>query len=132
MSMFSTPSITQIRTTREELFAFEITGTVSKQDLEAMAEFMNAAFNEHYEVDMLLIFEDFRGSAISSMFSAEVMKAQWRSLSNVGNYVVVGAPAAAETPIRTMGSLLPVKTRTFERSEVEKAWRFLNAEPVRQ
>lgn len=54
-------------------------------DVEAMAGFMNDAFDEHDDVDKLLVFEQFEGAKLSD---AKLMKAQRQSLENVGRYAV--------------------------------------------
>jgi len=128
----SSSSIEPIATTRPDLFAFRIVGEVSAGDMDAMAKFMNAAFDRHDKVDMLLVFERFDGSEVGSMFDMDVIKAQWRSLAKVGKYVVVGAPDAAGTMIETMGTVLPIETRTFDKSELQQAWTYLGAAPSEQ
>jgi hypothetical protein len=72
-----------------------------------MAEMANAAFDRHDTVDMLLIFENFAGQDTGALFDAEAMKAQFRSLANVGRYVVVGAPDSARSDDRDDGAVIP-------------------------
>jgi hypothetical protein len=117
-------------TTRDDLVAFRVTGTVSKDDMHEMAERTNAAFDRHDTVDMLIVFERFDGQDTGAMFDGEAMKAQFRSLAKVGRYVVVGAPDSARSLIETMGSVLPVKAMTFDAGDEEKAWVELGARPL--
>jgi hypothetical protein len=117
-------------TTRENLLAFRIAGKVTKEDMHQMAEMANAAFDRFETVDMLLIFDDFDGQDMGAMFDTESMKAQFRSIMNVGRYVVVGAPESAQHLIQAMGAMLPVKAMTFDRGEEDLAWTELEARPA--
>lgn len=126
--MLVTPTIRQIPNQKSQLHAFEISGTVSSADMEAMAKHMNEAFDQYDKVDMLLIFRNFLGSDTAAAFNAETMKAQFRSLSNVENYVVVGAPDSAETMIEAFGAILPVKPKTFDADEEAQAWASLGVQ----
>jgi hypothetical protein len=119
-----------VPTTRDTLLAFRVTGKVAKDDMHEMAEMANAAFDRHDTVDMLIVFDNFAGQDTGAMFDTEAMKAQFRSLGNVGRYVVVGAPDSARTMIETMGSILPVKAMTFDKGDEEKAWIELGARPA--
>ena len=119
-----------IPTSRDTLLAFRIRGKVTKEDMHEMAERTNAAFDRFETVDMLLIFDDFAGQETGAVFDAEAMKAQFRSLLNVGRYVVVGAPESARNLIEAMGAILPVKAMTFDKGDEETAWAELDARPA--
>ena len=125
--MFTCPSIIQIATTRDDLFAFRITGEVSREDMSGMADHMNSIFDNHDEkVDMLMIFDRYEGAEAGASLSWESLKSRFRSVTNVGRYVVVGAPEAAENMIKIMDHMIPVKAETFD--EEASAWRSLGAE----
>jgi len=127
--VLTTPTIREIPSSKSTLHAFEITGKVSSDDMEAMAKHMNSAFDQYDAVDMLLIFKGFEGSDASASLNAETMKAQFRSLNNVENYVVVGAPDTAETMIEAIGAILPIKPKTFDANQEAQAWASLGAQP---
>lgn len=126
--MLKTATIEQFDAGRPWIYAFRITGEVTSDDMEAMAQTMNAAFDAHADVDMMLVFISGEGSEAGASLDAEVMKSQFRSLSNVRHYVAVRAPDAAESMIRTMDTVMPVDARTFQ-SEAE-AMDFLHAQPT--
>ncbi|MCK0167943.1 STAS/SEC14 domain-containing protein [Jannaschia sp. S6380] len=112
------------------VYAFEITGEVAADDMEAMADTMNAAFDAHDKVSMLLIFDDFRGSETGAGFDWSSIKSRFRSLANVEKYATVGAPGSAETMIAAMGKVIPVEARTFDPGEIHEAWAYVGARPV--
>lgn len=126
--MLKLPSITQVATNRPDLFAFRITAEVSREDMTDMAEYMNRVFDQTDKVDMLMIFDRYEGAEAGASLSWESLKSRFRSVSNVGRYVVVGAPEAAENMIKIMDHLIPVKAETFDKEIA--AWRSLDAEAV--
>ena len=126
--MLKTPSITEVATSRDDLFAFRITAEVTREDMTEMAEYMNDIFDRTEKVDMLMIFDRYEGAEMGASLSWEALKSRFRAVSNVNRYVVVGAPDHAESLIETMDSILPVKAETFD--EEFAAWRYLDAEAV--
>ena len=69
------------------------------------------------KVDMMLVFTDYDGSEFGATLDDDVIASRFRSITNVGKYVVVGAPDSAESAINLFGKLLPVETHTFELSQ---------------
>lgn len=130
MQLFSSQSIQQIPANDSHVFAFHITGNVTDDDSEALAKFMNAAFDNADTVNMLMLFEDFEGSEWDSMFDDDVIKSQFRALIKVEKYAVVGAPERASKLISAMDWILPVDAKAFERRDLDKAWTFVGSQPV--
>lgn len=124
--MLTTSSIVQVATSRDDLFAFRITGKISRADMAAMAEYVNDVFDRHDKIEMLLIFDKYEGAETGASLSWDALKSRVRALSEVRRYVVVGAPEAAADMIETFGKLIPVDTETFDTEE--PAWRALGAE----
>ena len=115
-------SVKEIETDRPGLYGFRITGAVDREDMRAMSERMLAVFERHDKVDMLLVFETDETASFDASFSAESMKAQVKSLSNVRNYVVANAPGQAGGIVEAMGKLMPVEARSFDTEEEALAW----------
>ena len=126
--MLKLPSILQVATSRDDLYAFRITGEVTREDMTAMAEYMNDVFDRHDKVDMLMIFDRYEGAETGASFSWEALKSRARSLFNVNRYVVVGVPQQIDTLIETMDGLLPVKAETYDDEAL--AWQALDARAV--
>ena len=124
--MLRTQSVTQIATSRDDLFAFRINGEVSKNDMTAMAQYMNDVFDtEDRKVDMMLSFDRYDGAAAGASFSWEAIKSRVKAVWNVNRYIVVGAPDKAEAMVETMGKVIPVKAETYD--EEAAAWRAVGA-----
>ena len=125
--MFANSSIREVAHDREDLFAFRIVGEVTKVDMEEMSHYMDAQFKSHDKVSMLLIFDPYKGAQTGATLSWDVIKTRVKSLTKVERYVVVNAPERAKSKIETMGSLIPVETKTFD--EEAEAWAYLGATP---
>ncbi|WP_299287752.1 STAS/SEC14 domain-containing protein [uncultured Tateyamaria sp.] len=122
--MLNTQSITQLTTDRADLYAFRISGEVNRDDMEQMAEVMNAAFDAHDDkIDMLMIFDPYKGSETGASLSWEAVKSRFKAITNVNRYAVVGAPDKANKMIDFMDQLMPVKAETF--ANEPDAWRAL-------
>ncbi|MEL7130643.1 MAG: STAS/SEC14 domain-containing protein [Pseudomonadota bacterium] len=127
--MLTTNSITQVKTSRPDLYAFRITKMVTQEDMEAMAEVMNDAFDRHEDkIDMLLIFDRYDGAESGATWGWEALKSRFKSVTNIRRYVVVGAPDSAEDLIETMAKIMPIEAETHD-TEVA-AWRSLDAEAI--
>jgi len=127
MSNFSFGPITQIQTESPTVYAFRVVGHIDDDASEALAEFMNTAFNTHPKVNMLLDLIQFTGSDWDSMLDGDVIKSRWRSLTHVDRYAVVGAPDRAATLINLVDKIIPVEARAFDAQDISQAWGFVGA-----
>lgn len=128
--MLQSETINQIPVDNPLVYAFRITGEINAEDLKAMGSTMNGAFDIHPSVSMLLIFDSFQGLDAGAGLDMETFKSQFRSLSKVDKYAVVGAPSVAETMIKLMDKVIPTDARTFDQAEEQAAWDFVGATPV--
>jgi hypothetical protein len=126
--MLKSETIHQIRTNKCNLYAFRITGRVTRDDMEDMGRLMNDVFDNSDKVDMLLIFDRFDGAETGASLGWESLKSRVRSVTNVRRYVVAGAPGSARGLIEAMGKLLPVEAETFANESA--AWRALDAQEL--
>jgi hypothetical protein len=91
---------------------------------------MNATFDAHDTVSLLLVFDGFDGMGAGAGVDMRTLKAQFRSVANVDNYAVVGALGVAATIIALMDKVIPVDARTFEMGQLRAAWDFVGAQPL--
>lgn len=125
-----TPTIKRVPTDNPAVFAFRITGRVTSEDMHAMAELMNKAFDAFDKVSMVLVFEGFGGRETGATFEPEAMKAQFRSVAKVDKYVVVGAPESAAKMVEGFGKILPVDAQAFPREKEDEAFAVVGARPL--
>ena len=120
------PSIVSLPTDRPTLHAFEVRGKITKPDIERMAEQMKAAFEVQDEVDILISITDWDGIELGAAFDARSMSAQAQANRHVRKYAVVGAPGWAKAMINLFSPLTPVEEKTFEREDIDDAWRWVS------
>lgn len=130
MTPFTHGPITQIETDNPTVYAFRITGHIDDDAAEAMAEYMNAAFDRHNEkIDMLLDLTGFTGSDWDSMLDGDVITSRFRALSEVRRYAVIGAPDRAAKMIGFLDKIIPVEAKAFDSEQSKDAWDFVGASP---
>jgi hypothetical protein len=115
---------------RPTLLVFEIADKIAKADIEAMAQAIDAAFDAHDKIDLLLIMSDFEGMDLDAAFDREALGAQLRSVRHVRKYGVVGAPGWARAMIEVSDVLSPVDAKTFDLAQEAEAWAWIEAEPL--
>jgi hypothetical protein len=125
-----TSAIRRRASPRPTLLVFEISAKIAKGDIEAMARDVEAAFDAHDKIDMLLIMTDFEGMDADAAFDREALGAQARSIRHVRKYGVVGAPAWARAMIEVSDFLSPVDAKTFDLAEEAQAWAWIEESPT--
>jgi len=129
MKQFSYGPIDQIPTSSPTVYAFQVSGHMSYDASEAMAEYMNQVFDQNDKISMLLDLTGFTGSDWDTMLDGDVIQSRFRALSHVDRYAVIGAPENAAKMISFMDKIIPVDARAFDASEAQAAWKFVGARP---
>lgn len=124
------PSITQIPTTSDQVLAFEIQGEIQSDALERMAETMNEAFDRYDSVSLLVLFRPYDGTETGATMDWDVLKANFRSLSNLEKYAIVGGSEAPKDSVDFFDNLIPIDAKTFDLRETDAAWNFVGAAPT--
>ena len=124
----ASPAIQRRPSPRDTLLVFEITGKISKGDIEDMALQVDAAFDSLETIDLLLIMSDFEGLDVGAIFDGPSLEAQTRSIKHVRKYGVVGAPSFARAMIEAFGHVSPVNAKTFDLSEQAAAWAWIEVD----
>ena len=126
MTLFEQGAVSQIATDHPNLYAFRINGHLDDDASEALAKYMNDAFDTHAgKVNMLLDLSGLTSSEWDSILDAEVLKSRFRSLKEVDKYAVVGAPDRAKGMINFLDKVIPVQAKAFDESERQAAWEFV-------
>ena len=127
--MLNTPTVQELGTGRADVLAFRLGPDVESDDMEAMAEVVNRAFDDHAAINLLLVLEDFELTDIPAALSPEVARSMARAPAKVERYAVIGAPAVAAAMIKAMDPITPTEARPFDPEEAAAAWAFVGAEP---
>lgn len=121
--MLTTANIEEFDAGVPRTYAFRIHDEVQREDMDAMSERMNEAFDrDDGKVDMLLSFKTNKTSEMGAGWSVEAVKAQGRSLAKVRNYVVANAPGQAGGLVESMGKVMPVEAKSFDTEDAAIAW----------
>lgn len=128
--MLRTQCIKQIPTNNNQVFAFEISGKLSESDLEAMGSYMNDVFGAYEDTDLLLKFHNYEGAEFGAALNTDMVKAQFKALSKVNTYAVVGAPDNAAALIDFLSPIIPVESKTYPKEREQDAWLKVGAAPV--
>lgn len=123
------PAITQLGTTRPDLFAFEVNGRIHSADIEMMARTLQNAFDSLGTVDILIVMRKWEGLDMGAAFDGEALRAQARAAAHVRKYAVVGAPGWAEAMITLLSPLTPVEEKTFDLAAEDQAWAWIGGRP---
>jgi hypothetical protein len=109
--MLTTDTIREFDPGLPAVYGFRILDAVTAEDMAQMGRRMNDVFDgTPHKVDMLLVFETEREAQPGAGFWKEAITSQFKSLWNVGNYVVANAPGQAGSLVETMGTAMPVET----------------------
>lgn len=128
--MIQSENINQIPTDTPQVYAFRIKEGVGADEMTALAKVIEAAFERHDTIRMLLVLQDFGMADAVRSLSLKSMVTQARSIAHVSHYAVVGAPAVAAVMIETFDKVSPVSADVFSSDEESEAWTFVDARPL--
>jgi len=126
------PVIRRIPTNREDVFAFAIEGHLDDASLENLYGLLDAAYEGHDEIDLLIRLTGYDGVDWGSAFSESMLSMRAKSLRHLRRYAIVGGPLWIQASVTLMQPFLSIKMKTFESEDEPKAWEWLSAEPAEQ
>ena len=92
-----------------------------------MADAVLAAFDEHRQIDLLILLPSFTGITPAGALDLKGMKASVLALGKVRRYAVVAPPRWAGAMIELSDALIPVEARIFALRDLEAARAWVNA-----
>ncbi|PWL16964.1 STAS/SEC14 domain-containing protein [Falsochrobactrum shanghaiense] len=125
----SVPVIRRIPTERDDLFAFAVEGHLNDASLENLYGLLEAAYDTHEKIDLLIRLNGYDGMDWGAAFSENMLSMRAKSLKHLRRYAIVGGPFWMQASIRLMQPFLSIEMRTFEESEEKEAWKWLDATP---
>ena len=118
-------SIVSIRTSRDDLLAFEYRGHIRGDDIDVVMDSMRAAMARHDQLDLFVRLKDFRGFDPSILFRGSVFSLKLAAIRKLRRYAVVGPSFWMKWLIGGFDSLIGVEMRTFDPDDEASAWRWL-------
>lgn len=128
-SLDAVPACRRLETTRDDLFACEITGRVSGADFENLYGLLEGAYALHERIDVLVHFTRYDGIDWADV-SAETRKAgQEHASRHVRKCASIGGPDWVSYFQGWFAPSIDVELRRFEEDQITEAWDWLNARP---
>ncbi|WP_139976198.1 STAS/SEC14 domain-containing protein [Ochrobactrum sp. CGA5] len=124
------PVIRRIPTNREDVFAFAIEGHLDDASLENLYGLLDAAYETHEEIDLLIRLTGYEGVDWTAAFSESMLSIRAKSLKKLRHYAIVGGPLWIQASITLMQPFLSIELRAFEADEENEAWEWLGARPT--
>ena len=126
------PVIRRIPTNRDDVFAFAIEGHLDNASLENLYGLLDAAYETHEEIDLLIRLTGYDGFDWTAAFSESMSSMRAKSLKQLRRYAIVGGPLWIQSSIILMQPFLSIKLRAFEADEENEAWEWLDAKPAEE
>lgn len=86
------PVIRRIPTNREDVFAFAIEGHLDDASLENLYGLLDAAYETHEEIDLLIRLTGYEGFDWTAAFSESMLSMRSKSLKKLRHYAIVSSP----------------------------------------
>lgn len=127
------PSVRRIDTDRSDAFAFEITGHLSAADIENVYGLLEGAYTVHDKIDVIVIVHDLEGFDWSATLKDSTLRGKTHALEHIRKCAVVGGPAWMHGVMMLLRPFLSLEMHHFDDDdEVDAAWEWIGAHPVRQ
>ncbi|BCH24261.1 STAS/SEC14 domain-containing protein [Mesorhizobium sp. L-8-3] len=122
------PAIRRIDTDRPDLCALEVVGHFTAADLENAYGLLEAAYEEHDKIDLLVRLSQYEGFDWGAAFDQSTIRGKTKALRRIRKYAVVGGPAWIRIVLGIFGPLTPVQTRHFDTDA--GAWEWIGGQPL--
>ncbi|WP_199194685.1 STAS/SEC14 domain-containing protein [Phyllobacterium phragmitis] len=124
------PVVRRIPTNRADAFAFTIEGHLSNADVENVYGLLEAAYEQHDKIDLLVRLNGYEGFDWNAAFKDTTFAMQTRSLKHIRRYAIVGGPAWIHVCANLLKPFLSIDMKTFDSSDEIKAWQWIGAEEI--
>ncbi len=124
------PVVRRIPASRDDVFAFAVEGYLNDAALENLYGLLDAAYEEHDKIDLLIRLSGYDGFDWGSAFSESMLTLRAKSLRHLRRYAIVGGPVWIQASIRLMHPFLSIEMRGFETEDEPEAWAWLEAQPA--
>lgn len=118
-----------LRTTREDVFAFEFTGKLTGENLKPIIDEVDSFLNKHEKVSMIAYMNHFDGFNPRIFMQSGLFGMKMNALNKLERYAIIGAPGWMAKMIGLFNPMFPkTEIRSFSKSEEKDALNWLNVE----
>jgi uncharacterized protein YacL (UPF0231 family) len=129
-SMDAPPVFRRIDTDKSDVFGFEIVGHFTNADVENAFGLLDAAYQGHDKIDVLLRASGYDGFDWSTLFNPDTFKGKLKAFQHIRRYALVGGPAWMGPMVGLIAPLTSIETKHFAAADEAKAWEWLGAKPA--
>ncbi|MBB2971057.1 STAS/SEC14 domain-containing protein [Mesorhizobium sp. RMAD-H1] len=126
------PVVRRIPTNRQDAFAFTIEGHLTSADVENVYGLLEAAYEQHDRIDLLVKLDGYEGFDWNAAFKDTTLAMQTRSLKHIRRYAIVGGPTWVNVCANMLKPFLSIEMKTFDSAEEAEAWAWIGAEEVKE
>ncbi len=119
------PALTQLETERDDVYAFEIDGQVSKEEVEEVYQVLEKAYAEHDKIDLLIRIGRYDGFDINTLFSEVAYAGKLHAINHMRQYALVGGPSWMGNLVAFFDPLFRMEARHFSLDEETEAWNWI-------
>ena len=123
------PAFRFLRTTKDEVFAFEINGVISAKEMPEVIKKFEGFLQCHDKVRLLNRMKHFGGIDPAVFMQSGLVSMKLAAMQKVERYAIVGAPAWMRKIIETVNPAFEdIDMQTFSKDHEREAWAWLGAE----
>lgn len=119
------PALSQIKTERDDVFAFEIDGHVSREEVDEAYQILEKAYEQHDKIDLFVRIGRYDGFDLSALFSDVTYAGKLHAIRHMRRYALVGGPDWMANMIRFFNPLFRMEVRHFELDDEAEAWNWI-------
>lgn len=120
-------SIHFLQTTNENVFAYQVEGRLRSKDVRAAVEAFKPYLERESKVNVLGKLNGFSGFDLLALFEDDYIKLNFKSMSKVDKYALIGAPGWMRNFLELVAPLTSITIRAFDPSEEDAAWEWVGA-----
>jgi hypothetical protein len=124
------PAIRRIDTDRDDLCALEVVGRFTAADLENAYGLLQAAYEQHDKIDLLVRISDYEGFDWNAAFDESIASARSQALRHIRKYAVTGGPAWMRLALGFFGPFMSIEVRHFAMQDEAAAWEWIGGRPM--
>ncbi|GHB40001.1 hypothetical protein GCM10007094_31600 [Pseudovibrio japonicus] len=125
-----TPGFRRLNTTNDKLFAFEINGMISAEEMPAVLEDLKTFLDGHDKIFLLNRIKHFGGIDPAIFMQSGLLSARLATMQKAERYAIVGPPEWVEKVLHTLPKdFLDIEIKSFKAEDEDKAWDWLDAKP---
>jgi hypothetical protein len=119
------PALMQLKTERDDVYAFEIDGHVSREEVDEVYKTLEQAYEKHDRINLFVRIGRYDGFDLSALFSDVTYAGKLHAIRHMRRYAVVGGPAWMAHMIGFFNPLFRVEVRHFELDDEAEAWKWI-------